>query len=151
MHRACSTGNAAIAQLLIERGANVNTPNVYGETPFYAAAYAGHSTIIEFLLTVRGIRYRERYVNITPYSRTHKGSCATLSGDENMRPINLARNRRHTEVVRAILRHDRWRAQRVLWLAQKKNPSSPFSSLNDSIIRNIVRFVQPPLSKQLSG
>ena len=80
-----------------------------------------------------------------------KVSRTTFSGDENMRPINLARNRRHTEVVRAILRHDRWRAQRVLWLAQKKNPSSPFSSLNDSIIRNNVRNVKPPLSKQLSG
>lgn len=61
-HRACLSGNEALVQLLLERGANPNQPNVYGETPFYTATYNGFTSLVELLLCVRGIRWRERCV-----------------------------------------------------------------------------------------
>ena len=39
-----------MVQLLLERGAEVNVQNKYGETPLYMAAWSGHSDVVKMLL-----------------------------------------------------------------------------------------------------
>lgn len=50
LYIACETGNAGLAKLLIDRGANVNLPVTWQRTPLYAANKAGHADIVKLLL-----------------------------------------------------------------------------------------------------
>ena len=112
---------------LVSAGADVNLPNRYGETPFYCACYGGHLAVVETLLAVKGCRYRE-------------------SGEENLRPINLASTRGHTAIVRAIRRFERWRVQRLLWLGHLKGRQdrSPLALLSQETLLRIIKYAQPP-------
>ncbi|WAX94270.1 ankyrin repeat domain-containing protein [Aminobacter sp. NyZ550] len=50
LYIACETGNAALAELLITRGADVNRPVSWQRTPLYAATKAGFADIVKLLL-----------------------------------------------------------------------------------------------------
>lgn len=50
LHGAVSSGLVAIAQILLEHGANVNTRQGAGYTPLHQAAYNGHAEMVELLL-----------------------------------------------------------------------------------------------------
>ncbi|MRX37162.1 ankyrin repeat domain-containing protein [Aminobacter sp. MDW-2] len=50
LYIACETGNAALADLLIKRGADVNLPVSWQRTPLYAANKAGFADIVKLLL-----------------------------------------------------------------------------------------------------
>lgn len=63
--------------MLIAKGANFNKHNNYGETPFYIVCYNGHVPVVKLLLAQRGCRYKE-------------------SGEENLRPMTIAKTRGHS-------------------------------------------------------
>ncbi|SUU90734.1 cytochrome c [Aminobacter aminovorans] len=50
LYIACETGNAALAELLVKRGADVNLPVSWQRTPLYAANKAGFADIVTLLL-----------------------------------------------------------------------------------------------------
>jgi RNA polymerase sigma factor (sigma-70 family) len=50
LHAAARQGQAAAAQLLIERGAAVDARGQFGETPLHAAAGSGHPDVVRLLL-----------------------------------------------------------------------------------------------------
>lgn len=53
---AAAHGHMDTVQMLVDRGADVNAPDVTGWTPLHAAAYGGHPEIIRFLLG-RGAKF----------------------------------------------------------------------------------------------
>lgn len=50
LYIACEAGNAELAKLLINRGADVNLPVSWQRTPLYAANKAGHADVVKLLL-----------------------------------------------------------------------------------------------------
>ena len=50
LHIASGYGHEETATLLVERGANVNGKDSYGETPLHDAAYTGHHGMVRVLL-----------------------------------------------------------------------------------------------------
>ena len=50
LHHACSRGSVAIAELLLDAGAEPNLLNVLHSTPLHYAAHARHSDVVELLL-----------------------------------------------------------------------------------------------------
>ncbi len=67
LHWAAYKGHAAIAQVLITAGAEVNSKNNNGETPLHVAAYHGHAAVAEALITAGA------EVNTTVTDGVHKG------------------------------------------------------------------------------
>ena len=49
-HAASVSGNARVARVLIEHGADVNRPNSTGQTPLILAAVGGHDALARVLL-----------------------------------------------------------------------------------------------------
>ena len=47
---ACGKGHLAVAEMLIESSANVNSVNVTGQTPLMAAFDGGHEMLVKLLL-----------------------------------------------------------------------------------------------------
>jgi len=54
---AAITGNTRIVELLIERGANLDKINDFGEAALSLAAHQGHAPFLELLLDKRGIAW----------------------------------------------------------------------------------------------
>jgi ankyrin repeat protein len=51
LHVASGNGHVETADILMENGANIEIPDIYGQTPlFHAANYSGHTTITKNLL-----------------------------------------------------------------------------------------------------
>ena len=51
LHLACLGGHIDVARVLLEWGADLNTPNVFGMTPLGYAASKNHKHVVEFLLS----------------------------------------------------------------------------------------------------
>eukprot|EP00736_Rhodelphis_marinus_P008691 Rmarinus@m.29581 len=86
LYIACEHNQPAVALCLVECGANVDSPDVDGQTPLSAAAFAGHVRIIEYL-----------------HSRGASVETA-LVGDSTCTPLYLAAMRGHLPVVELLLR-----------------------------------------------
>ncbi|KAL1518869.1 hypothetical protein AB1Y20_003146 [Prymnesium parvum] len=50
LHLAAQLGHRAVAQLLLDAGADINTPSSSGYTPLHMAAEKGHTELIQFLI-----------------------------------------------------------------------------------------------------
>jgi ankyrin repeat protein len=49
LHEAAAKGERGIVELLVAKGANVNSKNNYGDTPLHLAEKAGINDIVELL------------------------------------------------------------------------------------------------------
>jgi len=49
LHRAAEAGNVALAEALLEGGADVNSRDCFGMTPLHTAAKCGHEEVVELL------------------------------------------------------------------------------------------------------
>ena len=47
---ACNCGHLELAQLLLDKGADLNVPNADGQTPLHMAAYHAKYEVMEWLL-----------------------------------------------------------------------------------------------------
>lgn len=69
--------------LLIERGAEVNARDTFGQTPLHIAAYVGNAPLVDFLLK--------------------KGADADLADRNGRSPLHLAARRDHQKVVQLLM------------------------------------------------
>ena len=71
---AAMEGNAAMGDLLVSRGANVNETNDFGETALSLAAHGGHLPFVRLLLT------RGACTDCRPHGTTLEGWLSVASG-----------------------------------------------------------------------
>jgi ankyrin repeat protein len=74
LHAAASVGNLELVRLLIQRGADPNLANRFGETPLFFAAEHGHRSVAQELVS-RGasLHRRSRYTGMTPLGLAAEG------------------------------------------------------------------------------
>ena len=59
-------GHVAVAELLLEMGADVETPDNYGQSPFFMACWKGHSEVAALLLEFDANKDCRTKTGITP-------------------------------------------------------------------------------------
>lgn len=50
LHSACATSNLKMAELLIQKGADVNAKQMHGVTPIHSAAHNGQTALVQLLI-----------------------------------------------------------------------------------------------------
>lgn len=82
LHMAASGGNAGMAELLLERGVDVDMPNAQGKTALHYAAGKGHTAVVDKLIHY-GAEVNVQYNGKTPLDLAkragHAGIVTTLS------------------------------------------------------------------------
>jgi cytochrome c len=117
LYIACETGNAALAELLITRGADVNLPVSWQRTPLYAATKAGFANIVKLLLS-HGADPNQLAKAQTPLHVAAEAGCLACvthlveAGAEvnaltsnGSPPIHLAKLAGHDDVVAYLTSH----------------------------------------------
>lgn len=66
LHAAACEGNLKIAEILVKRGADVNSRDEFEETPLHYAANEGHLEMAEFLITKGADVNAKNYTDNTP-------------------------------------------------------------------------------------
>ena len=62
-----------MAELLLEMGADVETPDNYGQSPFFMACWKGHSEVAALLLDFEANKDCRTKTGITPLFQVEKG------------------------------------------------------------------------------
>jgi len=89
LYRACCSGHVECVRVLMQSGASMQ-PNYFGETPFYTAAYNGHTTVVQYLLSLP--------------------NCPSMQGNaDNLLPDVVADTRGHVALARLIREHNQSR------------------------------------------
>ena len=92
---AAQGGYLAIAQLLVQRGANVNQAVDGDETPLINAAAAGQLEMVKFLAG--------QGADVNAHIRVeHVGQDGQAAADEWRSPLNMARKGGHTAIVQYL-------------------------------------------------
>ena len=91
----------AVAELLLEMGADVETPDNYGQSPFFMACWKGHSDVAGLLLEFDANKDCRTKTGITPlfqvgWRRRERGR---ERGRERERKGEEGRNRMHCNCV----------------------------------------------------
>ena len=84
LHMAAQEGHLDIVRYLVERGADFNQADKWGQTPLHAAAYNGHIEVVRYLIEGKGADFN-------------------LADRWNQTPLHLAACYGHTEVVRYLI------------------------------------------------
>lgn len=117
LYIACENGNAELAKLLINRGADVNLPVSWQRTPLYAANKGGYADIVKLLLN-NGANPNQLAKSQTPLHVAAENGClecvihlVDAGGDVNALtsngspPIHLAKLSGHDDVVAYLNSH----------------------------------------------
>jgi ankyrin repeat protein len=83
LHQAAITGQAALCELLIERGAYIDAPDHEDNTPLHYAATAGHVRVVKTLLV--------------------EGADASAVTESGLTPLHWASHRGHDGVIKLLL------------------------------------------------
>lgn len=83
LHAAAFEGNLKIAEILIKRGADVNSRDTFKQTPLYYAAHEGHLEMAEFLIT------KGADVNARDYKQNTPMHYAVKKGHANVEALLL--------------------------------------------------------------
>jgi ankyrin repeat protein len=116
LHQAAITGQAALCELLIERGAYIDAPDHEDNTPLHYAATAGHVRVVKTLLAEGADAGAVTESGLTPLHwashRGHEGviklllaSGADVNAEANdgLRPIHCAAAGGYEESVKVLL------------------------------------------------
>ena len=60
-------GHISVAKMLLEAGADVETPDNYGQTPFFMACWKGHAEVANLLLEYGANKDCKTKTGITPF------------------------------------------------------------------------------------
>ena len=60
-------GHVVVARMLLEGGAEVETPDNYGQTPFFMACWKGHAEVASLLLEFGANKDCKTKTGITPF------------------------------------------------------------------------------------
>jgi cytochrome c len=117
LYIACEAGNAELAKLLIDRGADVNLPVSWQRTPLFAANKGGHAEIVKLLLD-NGADPNQLAKSQTPLHVAAENGCLQCvihlvdAGAEvnaltsnGSPPIHLAKLRGHDDIVAYLQSH----------------------------------------------
>jgi cytochrome c len=117
LYIACEAGNAELAKLLIDRGADVNLPVSWQRTPLFAANKGGYADIVKLLLD-SGANPNQLAKSQTPLHVAAENGClqcviylVDAGADVNALtsngspPIHLAKLRGHDDVVAYLHNH----------------------------------------------
>jgi len=85
LHLACQRGNKELAEWLIDRGADINKESESGLTPLHLAAKRGRKDIVELLIA--------------------KGAHVNVKDNADHTPLDLAEQREHIEIVGLLKKH----------------------------------------------
>lgn len=91
LHWAAGTGNEALAELLLEYGADVNEPDQMGKTPLVRAAHMGQTEMVRWLLQH----------GANPAGRT----ASDREGPTGFTPLHIAVIQNHAGIVELLLVH----------------------------------------------
>jgi ankyrin repeat protein len=80
---ASSNGHVEVVRLLLESGADIESPNRVGWTPLNAASYKGHFEVVSLLI--------------------ENGADITIPSNDSWTPLNLASFNGHTGIVKLLL------------------------------------------------
>lgn len=83
--RAAQAGQLGVATLLVQRGANINVQEQWGETALFCAAIIGHEEMAAFLLS--------------------EGAQANIGNDMGLTPLLIAAKAGHMGLVRRLVQH----------------------------------------------
>jgi ankyrin repeat protein len=79
LHEACLRGNMKLAELFINRGADVNAQTRNGATPLHHAVYHGHMEMVKYLMA--------------------KGADANIANNDGETPLQWAEMMEHGEIA----------------------------------------------------
>ena len=113
---AVRNGHEAIARLLLEKGANLESKDIKGYTPLSIAAFKGHEAIVRLLLEKGANLESENFIGYTPLSiaasKGHeaivrllleKGANLEWYNFEDCTPLSIAAYEGHEAIVRLLL------------------------------------------------
>lgn len=84
LHGAAWGGSVDCARQALDKGVDINSTNIIGQTPLYLAAAGGHTELVAFLLN------------------SGADSAIACDVDQHPRPIDIARIRGYTKIVNLI-------------------------------------------------
>lgn len=116
LHVAAARGRTAVAQVLLDSGADVHGPTPSGQwTPLVWAAYRGHLSAVQLLLS-RGADSTESGGNPIHYAgqRKHKEICRTLVCHGAIDPLVLSEDPDVLSLFRAAYSYDHESASGLL-------------------------------------
>ncbi|MDX1689068.1 MAG: sigma-70 family RNA polymerase sigma factor [Candidatus Promineifilaceae bacterium] len=91
LHWAAGTGNEALAELLVEHGADVNDPDQMGKTPLVRAVHMGQTEMVRWLL-----QHGANRAGRTP---------SEGGGPTGLTPLHVAVIQNHADVAELLLAH----------------------------------------------
>lgn len=128
LHQAAVTGQSAMCELLLERGAQVDNVDDDKNTPLHYAAASGSAASVKVLLRGGADVTTTQMQGLTPaHWASHKGHTEVLTmllaygapvnitAEEGATPLHLAANRGHKQAVRLLLEKGANRTAKAAW------------------------------------
>lgn len=128
LHQAAVTAQSAMCELLLERGAQVDSADDDRNTPLHYAAASGSSVVVKCLLRGGAQVDLEQAQGLTPaHWAAHKGHADVLgmllaygapvnaTAEEGATPLHVAANRGHLPCVRLLLEKGSRRSVKAAW------------------------------------
>ena len=117
LHKACEVGNLEAVKYLVEKGADINVKDMWGETSLHYACRKGHLEVVKYLVEKgEGIHAKNKYGNIPLYLACQHGHLEVVKylvekgADVNAKnkygntPLHYACREGHLEVVKYLLK-----------------------------------------------
>ena len=119
LHRAATSGQQDVVELLLANGASVNVKDLWPRgTPLHYAAEKGHEEIVELLIAKGADVNAQDKERFTPLHRAaswgHKGTAELLivrdadvnvKDDDGKTPLDIASEQGHTEIADLLRKH----------------------------------------------
>ena len=122
LYLASANGRLAAVELLLDRGADKDKANFFGDTPLYIASQNGHLAVVELLLA-RGadtdkankedgstpLMAAARYGNLDVVERLlGRNACLYLRDKHGRTALEMARERGHAAIVDRLTQVREW-------------------------------------------
>ena len=151
LHQAAVTGQSAMCELLLERGAQVDCLDEDSNTPLHYAAASGSGPSVRVLLKGRAQVDVEQAQGLTPgHWASHKGHADVLAmliayggsvnatAEDGATPLHLAANRGHLATVRLLLEKGARRKSKAVWDGVEGTPADMARTKGHARVANVI-------------